>query len=280
MNILFTGKGSSGSWDIRGNQLGRAMGGTVLPRALDVGGFDVAVLVKRPQADLLARLHRMAVPIVWDVVDAWPQPAGNLWERDQAMAWLRETFAQIHPRAIVAATERMAWDCADFGVPILAVPHHANPSYTVVPNRIRDRVGVVGYEGSLAHLGRWSEFLHHQCRRRGWRFLPQQSCHPGLFDIVVALRELNGYAPRHWKSNVKLANAQGTGTPFIGNRECGYLETACGAERWADTEQELIEALDSLEPYEARLRAHQELLEAAPHIGPIAHRYLRWIETL
>ena len=249
MNVLVTGNGTSGSWKIRGQQLGGAIGATVVPRALDVAPYDIAVLVKRLPADLLVRLQQAEVPIVWDVVDAWPQPDGNRWDKDACMGWLRDQIRRIRPVGIVAATLAMAEDCKQFGVPVLALPHHARPG--MQRNPIREKVQTIGYEGGEQYINNWRPFIEAECRRRGWRFVVNPESLADL-DIVLALRDSVRYAPRQWKSNVKLANAHGTGTPFVGNREAGYLETSCGAEFWADDPIELASAFDSLASHEAR----------------------------
>lgn len=275
MNLLFTGRGTSGSWAIRGEQLGRAIGADVRPMALDVAPYDLAILVKRAPADLLERLRKASTPIVWDVVDAWPQPAGNAWDEKRCRAWLKETAAQIRPAGIVAATERMAEDCERFGVPVLYLPHHARPGQRTNPIR---PVQVVGYEGGAQYLGRWRAIVESECRRRGWSFVvnPQELAD---LDIVLALRDCDGYAPRHWKSNVKLANAQGSGTPIVCNREAGYLETQCGAEEWADSEDELARAFDALASTQTRFAAARQLKAAAPSLDSIATRYLEWLRS-
>lgn len=275
MNLLFTGRGTSGSWMIRGEQLGRTMGAAVVPQALDVAPFDVAVLVKRPMAELLQRFRRAGVKVVWDVVDAWPQPAGNGWKKERCLDWLEEMFVMIRPAGIVAATEAMAADCQRFGVPVLALPHHARPGLRMNPIR---PVKVVGYEGAEHYLGRWREVVEGECARRGWEFRLQPAELADV-DIVLALRDAYGYAPRNWKSNVKLANAQGSGTPVICGREAGYLETQCGAERWADTPAELRTAFDSLEPTAERAAASRRLKDAAPQIDSIAGTYLTWLRS-
>ena len=99
-------------------------------------------------------------------------------------------------------------------------------------------------------------------------------------DIVVAMRDQKGYAPRHWKSNVKLANAQGSGTPIICNREMGYLETASLEERWADTKEELFAALDALAPHDVRSAAHDGLRAFAPALDVVAADYLAWLKVV
>lgn len=276
MNILVTGRGTGGSWEIRGRQIGGAIGATVIPQARDVAAFDLAVLVKRPIRDLLQRLHRANVPIIWDIVDAWPQPVGNQWSHPEAIAWLIQMVGQIRPAGIVAATQAMAEDCKRFGVPVLALPHHARPGLR--PNPIRP-VKVVGYEGGPQYLGRWRAIVEAECEARGWSFV----VNPGELadvDIVLALRDAAGYPPRKWKSGVKLANAQGSGTPVICNREAGYLETQSGAEHWADTAAELAAAFDALTPTATRFAAANRLRAAATSLDSIATTYSQWLRGL
>lgn len=276
MKILVTGSGAGGSWQIRGEQLGRAIGAKVLPRALEVGGYDAAIVVKRPPADLIARLHAQRVRVVWDIVDAWPQPAGNDFSQAECMNWLRERVRAIRPAAIVAPTQAMAADCAEFGVPVLALPHHARPGLRPLTPR---KLLTIGYEGGEQHLGRWGQWLGDWCARHGyeWRLNPPELAD---LDIVVALRDRTGYAPRHWKSNVKLANAQGAGVPIICAREAGYMETASGAERWADNEAELDGALQELEPVAQRAAASLELRKAAPALADVAAKYRAWLHEV
>lgn len=275
MNILFTGTGNSGSWQIRGEQLGRSVGADVVVNALDVAAYDVAVLIKRPRIDLIERVHKAGIPLVYDVVDAWPQPAGNMWSKDDAMIWLDQQINKIKPAAIVAATNSMKNDLAHFGVPVIHLPHHARPAQPL--NVIREQVQVIGYEGSLTHLGNWRTIIEEECERRGWQFIVNPPRISDV-DIVVALRETNGYPARYWKSNVKLANAQATGTPFIGCRESGYMESSIpGIERWADNWKELKLAFDQLTPHKERKRVHEWMLSVAPRLEPIAAYYREWL---
>lgn len=277
MKVLVTGRGTSGSWQIRGMQLGTAIGATLCPAALDVAGFDLAVLVKRPAPGLVERLQRADVRIVWDVVDSWPQPIGNAWDHSTCMAWLDDQVRAIRPAAIVAATQVMAEDCAHFGIPVLWLPHHARPKQRMNP--VHDHVRTVGYEGGEHYLGKWRPVLERECAVRGWRFVVNPAQLADV-DIVVALRDTAGYAPRNWKSNVKLANAQGTGTPFIGNREAGYAETASGGETWADTEIELARALDSLANRPSRKAANALMRTRARTLEHTATEYAAWLSTL
>lgn len=274
LNLLVSGSGRSGSWAVRGAQLGAAIGATVHPMAQNVGGFDAAILVKRPPADLVARLHASGTPIIYDIVDAWPQPVGNEWGVGTCKAWLAERLSFIKPMGIVAATAAMARDCEWFGVPTLALPHHARP--LIETNPIRDRVTKVGYEGGEQYLGGWRALIEAECTRRGWTFHmnPQRLAD---VDIVVAMRAQTGYAARQWKSNVKLANAQASGTPCVLSREAGYLETASGGECWADTGDELVKAFDRLRSVDTRKTKAYALRARAPSLQSVAEKYLAWL---
>ena len=276
MNILVTGRGTSGSWAIRGQQLGAAIGATVEANATKLHGYDLAIVVKKLPEDALQRLRRAKVPIVYDIVDGWPQPYGNDWGRATCMEWLQGQIARIQPIALVAATNVMAMDCAELGLPVLALPHHARQGQ--VKNPIRDQVNLVDYEGGR-YLGRWSQWFQIQCEARGWRFVVNPERLADL-DIVVALREVRGYAPQHWKSNVKLANAQGSGTPCIVGHESGYEETKSGGEFFADTEPDVERALSILTDWQVRQHAQDKLLPAAPNLALIATEYKTWFSQL
>ncbi len=280
-NILVLGCGSkSGSWKIRGEQLGAAIGATVVHEVTRgvLTNVGAVVVVKRPHADAVDRLHALGVPVIWDVVDAWPQPIGNWWPRESCIDWLRREVARIRPTAIVATTKAMEADCARFGVPTLFLPHHARPelSFTAPRKKIR----TVGYEGATQYLGPWDAAMRKICADRGWIFTTNPPTVAAL-DVVVAVRDVNGYAARHWKSNVKLANAQAAGLPCVLNREQGYLEMACGAELWADTVAEMEAALDTLKKDNgARLERCTRLHAAAPRLPQVAKTYREWLDAL
>lgn len=276
MKILVTGGGSSGSWQIRGAQLGSAIGATVQVDASQelIGKHDIVVLVKRHKDGLLNRLQKKRV--VWDIVDSYPQPVGNLWDRFACMSWLESKLRLIKPVAVVAATEVMAKDCESLGYKAICIPHHARQGLKRTGIR---PMRVVGYEGGLQHLGAWRHWLEEQCKRRGWVFVPQAAALNDL-DIVVALREYNGYASRNYKSNVKLANAQASGTPIICNRAAGYQETASGGEFWADDSQEVCAAFDDLEGVSARKHVSDMLYGSQPSLEAMATKYVTWLKSL
>lgn len=276
MKVLITGRGTSGSFQIRGVQLGAAIGAYVEKECAKPKGYDIGVIVKRGPTDLIHRIRQAHVPIVWDVVDGWPQPHGNEWKRAECMGWLRARVDDLKPIAIVAATKVMEQDCQEFGLPVLYLPHHARPNQQ--RNPIREKVQAIGYEGGEQYLGHWRGVLENEAQKRGWRFLLNPPALADL-DIVVALREAIGYAPRNWKSNVKLANAQGSGTPIICNREAGCLETVSSyGEVWADTNDELAQGLDWLTDLDVRKKISGQLHE--PQLDEIADRYKAWLSQL
>jgi hypothetical protein len=100
-------------------------------------------------------------------------------------------------------------------------------------------------------------------------------------DIVIAVREADGYAPRQWKSQVKLANSQAAGLPCVLNREAGYLEAASGAELWADTQEEMATAIDQLTSENGHRKERSDrLFAAAPRLEQVAKTYRDWIDAL
>lgn len=277
MRVLITGSGRSGSWLIRGEQLGRAIDAEVVPNAGDCSGFDVVVLVKRAAEHTIEAAHHSGARIVWDVVDAWPQPVGNTWDQSACFSWLDSQLQQLRPHAVVAPTGRMAEDLRRFSLPTLALHHHARPDMRRV--HIRPQVRTVGYEGALRHLGIWESTILTMCSGIGAQFRTNPDELAEL-DVVFAVRELHGYAPRNWKSNVKLANAQSVGLPIICNREAGYLETAGEGVLWADTAEELGTAMECLADQQYRKLISDQLIKSTITLESVATTYRAWLRSL
>jgi hypothetical protein len=261
MKLLVTGSGKSGSWIVRGEQMGAALGALVKPHATlaDMGAADVILVVKRCTPELLAGLQICGRPWVFDVVDPYPQPACNSWSPYESIAWLQTLIQRLRPNAVVWPTERMREDGGGIGK---VIRHHHRPG--IERNPIRERIEVVGYEGSARYLdGGLLEAITDECHRRGARFVVNPAQLAEL-DVVVALRSARwtSYAARHWKSGVKLSNAHASGTPFIGARECGYIESATGGEEWATTASDVGAALDALAPRAVRQAISERFVAA------------------
>jgi hypothetical protein len=238
------------------------MGATVKPMASykDMQAHDVVLVIKRVPDELLSDLRASGVPWVYDIVDAYPQPACSVWEEEQCREWLARHIKTLNPDRVVWPNKRMRDDSGRSTEPV--VYHHYRPG--IARNPLRKAVKCAGYEGSAKYLDGWLTPMMRECDRRGIRFVVNPAQLADL-DIVVAMRGgiWDGYAQRHWKSNVKLANAHGSGTPFIGAVEDGYLETGLGCEYWADTPREFARALDWLESLEARQTVHDRFLAGA-----------------
>lgn len=275
MHVLITGKGGrAGSWAIRGEQLGHAIGATIAPMATAewFNRADVIVAVKRVPADLLEKLRGRKW--VLDFVDGWPQPNGNEWGRDTATAWLRGRLRELSPTAVVFPTTRMLHDSGWTG-PALVLPHHAWPKYAPQPMVPVQRVG---YEGDPRYLGRWHDALATACRARGWTFVVNgdlASC-----QIGVALRDVAGYPAGAWKANTKLANLQALGLPALVSPEESYREFGSPAQTEITEMSQLDAALDVLANASQRPAVRELAMAAAPRIDTVAKTYRDWLETL
>lgn len=280
MRILVTGKGKGGAWAIRGAQLGKAIGAKVIPNATraDCQEADLIVVVKRLPPELLDNIRKSGTPWVWDVLDCYPQPRVHQWTLAFASEWMRQQIKEVRPNAVVWPTKAMGEDVG-FNGPSRTLYHHCRPMQPTNP--IRQDIRVVGYEGSPPYIEGWAETIQRECDRRGWDFIVNP---PSLdvLDVVLALRggQFNGAAARRWKSNVKLANAHGTGTPFIGAPESGYQETETGAEFWATNERELAVAFDWLAEHDTRRMIHDRFLAARIALDDAAKDYGAWLRSL
>lgn len=219
MNVLIVGSGK-GSWAMRGEQLGRAIGArlAVTPLPADLAWADVVVLVKRAivQADTV---HAAGKPLVWDALDFWSQPAQNGLSEVDARALLADWQRRYRPTLTIGATQAMA-DAAGGAY----LPHHGHQALRITDAR---PCAVVGYEGSPAYLDGWERPLREACAARGWRLVinpPDLSA----VDVLVALRggPWDGWMCRQWKSGVKYVNAVLAGRPVITQATAAFAEMA------------------------------------------------------
>lgn len=267
MRILVTGKGGAGSWAVRGEQLGQAIGATVRRDAStdDLASHDLVIVVKKWSDGLGRRIATCGKPILWDIVDGWPQGRG--WSVDKARQYIEGRYFEVGATACVFATMAQA---VDIRLPGFFLKHHANPALT--RNAIRERVEVVGYEGSPRYLAPWAVA---EIKARGWRF--QMSLQGADIAIATRAHPYDDDPTRRWKSNVKLANCQATGTPCVLPRECGYLEQDDAGPMYYATRDEFRDALDYLACPFVRKRQAMQLAAGAPRLQDVAARYLRCV---
>lgn len=277
MKLLVTGRGTSGSWQIRGKQLGEAIGAHIAPRASNFRGYSPIIVVKRLNDELLGALRQQKRKWIWDMVDCWPQsqfiPG---MARGDAIHWLQQEIQDKRPDAIVFSTHRMLID-SHWAGPALVLPHHAWPKYTRSIT-VHPDIRFVGYEGSERYLGKWMMLLEEECTHRGWQFHMNQGLEG--CDIGIALRDPLDYASQNWKSNCKLANMQVLGLPAICSPENGYLETSSQHEVFISNTEDLSGVFDLLTPQETRIKISEAMKMAAPHLDDIAKTYLEWLHRL
>lgn len=284
MNILIVGAGK-GSWVMRGQQLGAALGARVTssPTDADFTWCDLVVLVKKHAVHFAPRAHKAGKPIVWDALDFWSQPAQNSYTRDAALLALRSHAKIIQPALIIGATEAMAADAASLGFKSAYLPHHSWAGLQPTPPRAN--VSVVAYEGNPSYLGRWLQVLRDACALRGWSFKVNP---PNLadVDILVAFRDgsWDGWICREWKSGVKVVNAIAAGRPIIMQgcaawRELGgFFVTIEHPEAGGLTLGQVLDHWSNVEHREAPYRA---ALEDAPKytLAAVADRYRSILAT-
>lgn len=258
---------------MRGVQLGAALGATVWPNISDSSGFDIAIVVKRTPESIIRGLK---IPWFWDIVDAYPQPESYRWDRSDAIHWVHERIHTLKPTGMIWPTKKMMDDC-DLGLPGVVIPHHHRLG--ILQNPIRQTIQTIGYEGAPSYLGRWRNDIEQECKKRGWSFVVNPTSLSEI-DIVLAMRDNGGYVSKNWKSGVKLANAHASGTPFIGQPECGYLENASGAEYWAESMEDVRMAFDWLDSYDARKSVSEKFRQNAYSVNQAASDLKRFLCAL
>ena len=270
MKILFTTRmrDKSGSWQIRGRQLGEALGADIIPNA---------TIEQQRQYEWVIHVKRFGDVYkpnsILDMVDAWPQPEGNLWTREQAIEWGIRYSKPF--RYTIGATQRMR---DDLGLS-WHLRHHYRPESQA--NQISALCRTIGYEGSPKYISEWLPEIMRQCEQRGWTFLinPTNLDH---CDAMIAVRggEWRGYTTDHWKSNVKMANAIAHGIPLIALPESGYCESVVPfipvnepADIGAAFDQLTIAKLYSIAESCDKVREHYS-------IESIAVEYAAWLQSL
>lgn len=247
MKVLIVGNGK-GSWQMRGVQIGAAIGARVTsyPTRDDWAWADVAVLVKRAALTFAPLAHAAGVPVVWDAIDFWRQPADHSLGRVGAVDLLERTIRAIRPALTIGATRAMADACGG-----AYLPHHSWDG--LVPTPARERVQVVAYEGNPVYLELWTNRIAKACERRGWTFVLNP---PDLraADLIVSFRHgvWDGFLSREWKSGVKVVNAIAAARPFLGQDSAARRELNPPGSRVEQDFPDLDAAFDTWESFEAR----------------------------
>ncbi len=275
MTLLIAGLVGAGSWQIRGVQLGAALGArvTTTPTTADLDWAEAVVLVKHAGPRLAEAVHAAGKPLIWDAVDCWTQPAQNSLREAEARAWLLDLVDLVRPTLTIGATRVMADACGG-----VYLPHHSRPG--VVPTSPRPTVQTVAYEGNLAYLGRWRGWLEAACARRGWAFVLNP---PDLAaaDLIVAFRDgpFDGWMCRQWKSGVKIANAIAAGRPILTQPSAAWEDLAPtgGALELPEDLDEALDAVTTRGFLDGAFEQHRRL--ARPHrLDAVADHYRQILE--
>lgn len=221
MNLLMVGD-DRGSWQMRGVQLGRALGARVAatPTPRDWAWADLVILVKRAAIQWAAEAREVRVPVVWDVLDFWAQPKDNALTREALIAQVRAIQQACGASVLIGATRAMADDIGG-----IYLPHHCRLGVT--PMMLRERAEVVGYDGTPKYLGRWRLALEQSCAALGLRCVVNPSDLRDV-DVLVSFRDgrWDGWACRQWKSGVKHVNAIAAGRPIVSQPSAAASELA------------------------------------------------------
>lgn len=233
-----------GSWIMRGQQLGAALGARVSsnPTAEDCAWADVIVLVKRGILQFGRLVARTGKPIVWDALDFWAQPAQNTLTPGAALAEFDRLSAIVQPVMTIGATKAMA--SAIGGV---YLPHHSWSG--LIPTPAREHVTTVAYQGGAVFLGVWRERIERLCAARGWTFVVNPTDLSDA-DLIVAFRDgpWDGWICREWKSGVKAVNAIAAGRPFICQPSAAANEICPPGVLSVETVDDLSRAFDLCAP--------------------------------
>lgn len=218
LSVCFSSRSSAGAWQIRGEQIAATRSNWEAinkPSDDDLRRFDLFCFVKKPDPKIIERVRKIGKPIVFDIVDSWAQPEDGLKYRD--IHAVRELFhplwKQINADGYIFPTRRMHRDLGSLIVNGVTIYHHYWPQ--IQKNSVRETVKIIGYEGA-DYLGEWRALIEKACSGRGIQFVANPENYTDL-DIVVLARggEHGSFLAKNYKSNVKLANAYGSGTPAL-----------------------------------------------------------------
>lgn len=258
MNILIVGRGK-GSWTMRGEQLGAALGARVTsaPTEPDWAWAERIILVKRDAVTWADRARATGVPVIWDALDFWRQPLDNALPEPAARAIFQRMIDRIRPTLTIGATEAQASAAAG-----VALVHHCR--LDLVPTPARRELRTIAYDGNAVYLSEWAGALSSLCARQGWRFVINPP-RLGDVDLLVALRGgiWDGWMCRSWKSGVKLVNAICAGRPIITQRTAAWCELQ-PAGTTVDRLDQLAGAVELWRDYQARQAVADEARRRAP----------------
>lgn len=266
IRVCFMSQSSAGSWQIRGKQISEMVNGWEAinkPTMDDIERFDLFCIVKKPDLKFIKRLKNAKKPIVFDIVDSWAQPIDGLKYTDLVLvqSFFRRKFNDIDADYYIFPNQRMKEDLSDVTRNGVAIYHHYKKNIGINP--IRKIVKKIGYEGNESFLGEWSDIITSACNDLDIEFVINPDVYTDM-DIVVSVRggEHDCFMSNSYKSNVKIANAMGSGTPILaGHREISCQEVDTGDVLFFTDEESFKRQLNRLcESYDLRKNIHDNFL--------------------
>lgn len=269
IRVCFTGRNRAGSWEVRGKQIASTRENWYANQEVDVDqidDFDLFCFVKKPIPKLIEKIRARKKPVVFDVIDSWAQPTDNdkVTNAAEAQALFAEKWSEL-PRfdSYIFANKKMHSDLGGLVGHSTYIYHHHREHLPRKP--VRKTVRTIGYEGNDTYLGEWRDIIERLCEERSLQFVTDTDTNSDL-DIGFACRgsEHACYLSNNYKSNVKLANFYGTGTPAIVHADDrSYHETDCGDVLFFKTPEQLARQIDRLLNFEYRQAIHQRFLKKA-----------------
>lgn len=266
--VCFLGDGISGSWQMRAKQIAALNPAwkAIATKDLNAGiiaNHDLFCIVKRIQKDVVDRLKTAGKIVVYDTVDPWKQPDDglSLASVDEIVGYFQRFLHDLALDGVIFANQTMREDLEHLVRNPITIYHHHRVG--LLPQPVRNRAEVVGYEGEAAYLGPWQEIAERVCGRLGLRFAINPSS-LGHLDIGLAVRggPHGSLISKRYKSNVKLANFYAAGLPCVVHAdEVSYQETNQGDVRFFRSEEELENAIRALLPYEQRKTISERFVE-------------------
>ncbi len=239
---------------------------------------ELLCIVKKPDYRVIEKFRKLGKPVVFDIVDSWGQPADEMIynNKQKCLDFFSGAWKLINADGYIFPTFRMYSDLGALVQDKIVIYHHYKPQ--LLRNPVRRHVSNVGYEGG-DYLGEWQPLIERECNRRGLRFLMNPSNYLDLDILFLARGGGRGnFLPRTYKSNVKLANAIGSGTPALVHfEEMSAHDVDTGdVFFFTDHPGSMQRQLDRLvDDYSLRLQIHQNFLDAASrfHITHIADQF-------
>lgn len=281
INVCFTGKSSAGSWQIRGDQIAAKRlnwFATNKPTKSDLERSDLICVVKKPDLGIVDLAHEMGKPIVYDIIDSWAQPDEGISCPDvqTARALFSRLWGRINADGYIFPTRQMENDLGLLVKERITIYHHYWPQ--IQKNPIRKTVKTIGYEGA-DFLGEWLPFFKKVCEKRNIEFVVNPENYTDMDIVVLARGGAHGsFLARNYKSNIKLANAYGSGTPALvhfdemapHNVDTGDVMFFTS---WPGSFERQLDAL--IDNYALRMTIHENFLKAACkyHVDSAANQF-------